>query len=255
MNMKNTDEKKHTTQTVLTVHEGVSVPAAQLNEERLQQQRWGKIANYQWVNFALWFVVGILLYNQVTLKQAYRANTEALRHFHPLVVRENELGQTQLVTRQGVNFSPDERAVRSALQFWATYHLGRMRATVQDFYGLSFLWMSEEYGGAIRQADQQTEWMKKFLKEANQQQYKVIVKNVVLKKIKEQDGTPVSGTADIFAYRQRYSIDGLEEPRKDSDAFVVHAVWTTAIDVPNDIQGYNPLGIAVTHHQIFNSLE
>jgi hypothetical protein len=101
----------------LTVHEGVSVPAAQLNEERLQQQRWGKIAGYQWVNFALLFVVGLLLYNQVSLKQAYRANTEALRHFQPLVVRENELGQTQLLTRQGLNFSPDEtsRSQRSAV--------------------------------------------------------------------------------------------------------------------------------------------
>jgi hypothetical protein len=129
---------------VFTIHEGVSVPAAHLNEERLQQQRWGKIANYQWVNFALLFVVAILIYNQATLKQAYRANTEALRHFKPIVVRENELGQTQLMTHQGVNFSPDERSVRSALQFWTSYHLGRMRATVQDFYNLSFLWMSED---------------------------------------------------------------------------------------------------------------
>jgi hypothetical protein len=159
------------------------------------------------------------------------------------------------MTHQGVNFSPDERAVRSALQYWASYHLGRMRATVQDFYNLSFLWMSEEYGGAIRQADQQTGWLKKFMKEANQPQYKVIVKNVVLKKVKEQDGAPVSGTADIFAYRQRYTVDGMEEPHKDSDDFTVHVVWATAVDVPNDIQGYNPLGIAVTHYQIFNSLE
>ena len=83
----------------------------------------------------------------------------------------------------------------------------------------------------------------------------MIVKNVVLKKVKEQDGAPVSGTADIFAYRQRYNVDGLEEPHKASDDFVVHVVWTTAVDVPNDVQGYNPLGIAVTHHQIFNSLE
>jgi type IV secretory pathway TrbF-like protein len=245
----------HPIETKLLVTEGVSVPAAYLNEKRLQEQRYGKLARYQVHNFALILIVGILLSQLFGVKKALYANAEALKHFRPIVVRENELGQTFLVTNQKLNFTHDERSIRSALQFWTMYHMGRMKATVKEFYNFSFLWMTEDYGASIKHNDEQTGWMKKFLKDASQEQYEVIVKNVILKSVEEKDGAPLSGTADIYAYRKYYSVDGIEQPHKASDDFLVHAKWAAAADVPNDIQGFNPLGIAVTHYQIFNSLE
>lgn len=238
-----------------TITEATSAPATELNEKRLQEQRYGKLARYQVHNLVLLLIAVFAIYGWVKTAQAFNRNADALKHFRPLVVRENELGQTFLVTNQKLNFSADQRSIRSAIQFWTMFHLGRMRATVQDFYNLSFLWMTEDYGAAIRHNDQQTGWMKKFMREANQEQYKVVVKNVVLKDVKEEDGAPVTGKADVFAYRQYYSVDGIEVPHKESDDFLVHVLWVTAADVPNDIQGYNPLGIGVMHYQIFNSLQ
>src|SRR3954447_23229381 len=156
----------------------VSIPAVDLNEQRLRAQRFGRVARYQVHNFILILMALGVLYGWITTAQALNRNAEALKHFKPVVVRENELGQTQLVTNQALNFSPDQRAVRSALQWWTTLHLGRMRATVQDFYNQSFLWMDEKYSGSIRRNDQQSDWLKKFLKDGGQDQYKVIVKTL-----------------------------------------------------------------------------
>jgi hypothetical protein len=234
--------------------QSISIPAVDLNEQRLRALRFGKIARYQVHNFLLLLIAAGAVFAWFTTNRALHANTQAIRNFRPIVVRENELGQTILVTNQALNFSPDQRSVRSALQWWATLYFSRMRATVEDSYHQSFLWMTEPFGQSVRSNDQHSEWLKKFLKGMDDQ-YKAEVKNVVLTRIESRGTSPDSGTADIYAVRHYYSPDGIEQDHKDSDDFVIRVQWVTAAEVPNDVQGFNPLGIAVTGFDTFNSLQ
>jgi hypothetical protein len=229
-----------------------SIPAFQLNEEHQKfSQRLSKTANYQIANMYLTVVLVITAGGWGYTAYALHENSEVIKHFKPRVVRENELGQTALLVHQELNMDPDQRSIRSALSFWATYHLDHVKATIGSYRSLSFTWMPVSYAESIRSNDRASDYIRNALVGADPE-YRIEVSNTVLTTTAKTGDGPLTGEADIYAHR-RYIENGIPKALNAKDAFVIHVKWCTAIDVPDNLVALNPLGIAITYYDVFNS--
>jgi hypothetical protein len=231
-----------------------SVPAFDLHDSRAFAMRWVNIANHQLISSGLLVMAlgsfGGWMYTAHALKE----NSKVIAHFKPIVVRENELGQTALLVHQDLNFSPDARSIQSALSFWAQFHFDHVRATMADYRTRSFTWMTQPYADAIEAQDKNSRYISSFVSDMSKQQYRIEVKHVVLTNIVNKPDQLESGAADIYAYREYLDDAGLPKPKQDADAFIVHVTWGRAVNIPENEVADNPLGIAVEYYNETRSM-
>ena len=166
----------------------------------------------------------------------------------PLVVRIDDVGRAEAVQYDATAYHPQAPELRYFLTQFVVKYFSRIRATVQQEYPDSLLFLDPTLANATMAQDEQSRAVETFLTDPSQDEIDIVVRNVSLSELTKPPYkaavtfekvlfTP--GTRTVHARR----------------AYVAQVDFVMRSQVPNEFVPVNPLGLQITYFRVDQAFE
>lgn len=176
----------------------------------------------------------------------HTASTSAERK--PLVVRIDDVGRAEAVQYDASDYHPQAPELRYFLTQFVVQYFSRIRATVQQEYPDSLLFLDPSLANATIAADQQSQSLEKFLTDASQDEVDVAVQNVSLSEL-----TKAPYHAAVTFEKEFYTSGTRTAHLHHS--YIAQIDFVMRTHVPNAFIPVNPLGLQITYFRVDQAFE
>ncbi|HEY3738361.1 MAG TPA: VirB8/TrbF family protein [Bryobacteraceae bacterium] len=166
----------------------------------------------------------------------------------PLVVRIDDVGRAEAVQYDASDYHPQAPELRYFLTQFVVTYFSRIRATVQQEYPDSLLFLDPSLANATIAADQQSRSIETFLTDPSQDEVDVAVQNVSLSELSKPP-YKASVTFDKLFYTP-----GTRTEHAHQD-YVAQVTFVMRTHVPNAFVPVNPLGLQITDVHVDQAFE
>lgn len=166
----------------------------------------------------------------------------------PLVVRIDDVGRAEAVQYDATAYHPQEPELRYFLTQFVVKHFSRIRATVQQEYPDSLLFLDPALANATIAQDEQSRSIEKFLTDPSQNEVDVAVQNVSLSELSKP---PYKASV---TFERLFYTPGTRSEQTHQD-YVAQVTFVMRTHVPNAFVPVNPLGLQITYFHVDQAFE
>lgn len=164
---------------------------------------------------------------------------QALGRYEPTIIRINDIGRAEAVSRAALEYKPEEPEIKYFLIRFVQEHYGRIRATVKEDFATSLSFLDAALANAIIEAEEKNKSIEQTLAGAAEE-IDIKVTGVAIEDLRK---APYRATVDYE--KIYYSPSGRREVRREK--FVGNFVFVVRGKVPNSMIPVNPLGLTITY--------
>lgn len=166
----------------------------------------------------------------------------------PLVVRIDDVGRAEAVQYDATAYHPQAPELRYFLTQFVVKYFSRIRATVQQEYPDSLLFLDPTLANATIAQDEQSRAVETFLTDPSQDEIDIVVRNVSLSELTKppykaavtfEKVLLTPGTRTVHARR----------------GYVAQVDFVMRSQVPNEFVPVNPLGLQITYFRVDQAFE
>lgn len=166
----------------------------------------------------------------------------------PLVVRIDDVGRAEAVQYDATAYHPQAPELRYFLTQFVVKYFSRIRATIQQEYPDSLLFLDPTLATATMAQDEQSRAVEKFLTDPSQDEIDIVVRNVSLSQLTKapykaavtfEKVLLTPGTRTIHARR----------------TYVAQVDFVMRSQIPNEFVPVNPLGLQITYFRVDQAFE
>lgn len=225
------------------VYDSASYPAPEANKPlKKRTDRMAKLITENfWLKASLPALAAAFMYNGYQTHQ----NTEALRHFRPIVIRVDETGRAEAVEYRNMKYVPDQTTIRYFLGDFANKFYRRSRATIADQWPDAFYFLEANLGNGLRMDAQKAGFPDKFvLGRDTQPECDIRIDNVVFAELPSAPTDIRKHFTGRIDFTKVFYNQAHEQAKTEK---WTTQVWFTFTDkIENDLILKNPIGLVIT---------
>jgi type IV secretory pathway TrbF-like protein len=172
----------------------------------------------------------------------------AYANVKPWVVRIDDVGRAEAVQYDATAYHPQAPELRYFLTQFVVKHFSRIRATVQQEYPDSLLFLDPALANATIAGDEQSRTIEKFLTDPSQDEVDIAVRNVSLSELTK------SPYKAAVTFQKLLFTPGTRTERAHQ-TYVAQVDFVMRTRVPNTFVPVNPLGLQITYFRVDQAFE
>lgn len=166
----------------------------------------------------------------------------------PLVVRIDDVGRAEAVQYDATGYHPQAPELRYFLTQFVVKYFSRIRATVQQEYPDSLLFLDPALANATIAQDEQSRTIQNFLTNPSEDEIDIAVRNVSLSELTK------SPYKAAVTFEKRFFTPGTRTERAHQ-TYVAQIDFVMRTHVPNAFVPINPLGLQITYFRVDQAFE
>ena len=166
----------------------------------------------------------------------------------PLVVRIDDVGRAEAVQYDATGYHPQAPELRYFLTQFVVKYFSRIRATVQQEYPDSLLFLDPALANATIAQDEQSRAIEKFLSDSGEDEVDVAVRNVSLSELTK------SPYKAAVTFEKLFFTPGTRAEHAHQ-TYVAQVDFVMRTHVPNAFVPVNPLGLQITYFRVDQAFE